>query len=176
MAVNPPDSSDSPETRDGADLRLVETPTSAPDGTDTSIDRPSSPKPGGTGERSELGKTDEPAEAAGASVPRWLFVLTLLLSAGIVFWQVRHAGELEARMVGLEEELARANALVEAHRTHLGEIRGGMHALSARVQALRDLVDRDPATASEGSLGSDAPVLLPSSSRSRPEPAPLDPP
>ncbi|HEB89373.1 MAG TPA: hypothetical protein ENI85_07360 [Deltaproteobacteria bacterium] len=83
-------------------------------------------------------------------MPRWLFVLTLLLFAGVVFWQLRHTGELAARVAGLEEELVRANALVEAQRAHLGEIRGGVHALSERVEALRDLVDRDPVASGAG--------------------------
>jgi hypothetical protein len=31
-----------------------------------------------------------------------------------------------------------------AHRTHLSEVRGGVHELSERLQGLRSLVDRDP--------------------------------
>ena len=158
MAVNPPESSDPPEGRDAAGLRLVATSATESDAAWHPSGRPASREPGRSAPRSpEVGKVRESAESDPTDVPRWFFVLTLVVFAGVVFWQVRHAGELAARVAGLEAELARANALVEAQRAHLGEIRGGVHALSERVEALQDLVDRDP-TLSGVVPGVEAPV------------------
>ncbi|MBC8188699.1 MAG: hypothetical protein H8E78_10945, partial [Proteobacteria bacterium] len=54
------------------------------------------------------------------------------------------AGELEAEIVGLEARLDRAQSLVEAHRSHLGEIRGGVDDLSGRIDGLRALIESGP--------------------------------
>ena len=78
------------------------------------------------------------------SLPLWLFVLALLLFALAIGWQARNASRLEAVVAGLEGELERTNANLDAHRTHLSEIRGGVYALSERLQGLRLLVDTDP--------------------------------
>lgn len=152
MAVNPPESSDAPEGRDG--LRLVGRSATESGGSDAAFPSPERPESARSDRRApgspDSGQARPSADADRAGVPRWLFVLTLLLFAGVVFWQLRHTGELAARVAGLEEELVRANALVEAQRAHLGEIRGGVHALSERVEALRDLVDRDPVASGAG--------------------------
>jgi hypothetical protein len=78
------------------------------------------------------------------SLPVWLFVVVLIAFALLIGWQAQLASELEAEVAGLEQELVRSRALLDAHRTHLGEIRGGVHELSASLEGLRTLVDRDP--------------------------------
>jgi hypothetical protein len=84
-------------------------------------------------------------------LPIWLFVVTLLAFVLVAGWQARVAGELEAEVERIEAELLRSNALLDAHRTHLSEIRGGVHELSARLDGLRDLVDSDPSDPSDPS-------------------------
>jgi len=77
-------------------------------------------------------------------LPAWLFVVTSILFFLVIGWQAQIAGELEARVAGLEEQLERTNALLDARRTHLSEIRGGVQELSERLRGLRTLVDSDP--------------------------------
>jgi hypothetical protein len=91
-------------------------------------------------------------------LPLWLFVAGLILMALVIGWQAQNAGELEAQVVGLEVELERTNGLLEAHRTHLSEIRGGVEDLSERLQGLRALVESDPIQA-ESAGESDGPGL-----------------
>lgn len=78
------------------------------------------------------------------SLPVWLFVVALILFALVIGRQAQVAGELEAEVAGLEERLERTHALLDAHRSHLSEIRGGVQELSERLEGLRSLVDRDP--------------------------------
>jgi len=77
-------------------------------------------------------------------LPAWLFVVTSILFFLVIGWQAQIAGELEARVARLEEQLERTNALLGARRTHLSEIRGGVQELSERLRGLRTLVDSDP--------------------------------
>jgi len=77
-------------------------------------------------------------------LPIWLFVLVLLAFVSVAGWQVQVTGELEAEVAGLEAELSRSNALLDAHRLHLSEVRVGVHEVSAQLEGLRALVDRDP--------------------------------
>jgi hypothetical protein len=103
---------------------------------------------------------------ARRQIPLWLFgaIFALLLTG--YGYQIHHAGKLEAEVLRLEDSLARAEARLESHRTHLLEIRGGVHDLSARLESLRALIDRDPtATPAAPADGSAAP------SPASPEPA-----
>lgn len=78
------------------------------------------------------------------SLPVWLFVVALIVFALVIGWQVQLASELEAKVAGLETQLEHTNALLDARRAHLTEVRGGVHELSERLQGLSRLVDRDP--------------------------------
>ena len=75
------------------------------------------------------------------SLPGWLWVVALILSFLLIAWQARVASELEAEVAGLEAQLELTRALLDAHRTRLSEIRGGVYELSERLQDLRALVD-----------------------------------
>jgi hypothetical protein len=77
-------------------------------------------------------------------LPAWLFVAALIVFSIVIGWQAQVAGELEAEVAGLEAQLERTNALLDAHRSHLSEVRGGVHELSQSLQGLRALVDSDP--------------------------------
>jgi hypothetical protein len=80
----------------------------------------------------------------GRSVPVWMLIGALILAVIVIGWQAQLAGELEAEIVGLEGRLDRAQSLVEAHRSHLGEIRGGVYDLSDRIDGLRALIESGP--------------------------------
>ena len=75
------------------------------------------------------------------SLSGWLLVVALIISFLLIAWQARVASELEAEVAGLEAQLELTGALLDAHRTHLSEIRGGVHELSERLEGLRTLVD-----------------------------------
>lgn len=80
----------------------------------------------------------------GLQLPLWMFgVLFVLFLLGYGY-QTHHASQLEAEVLRLQESLARAESRLESHRTHLLEIRTGVHDLSARLESLRVLIDRDP--------------------------------
>jgi hypothetical protein len=80
----------------------------------------------------------------GRSLPLWMFgVLFVLFLLGYGF-QTHHASQLEAEVLRLQESLAKAESRLESHRTHLLEIRTGVHDLSARLESQRVLIDRDP--------------------------------
>jgi uncharacterized coiled-coil protein SlyX len=68
----------------------------------------------------------------------------------VIGWQAQLASELESQVAGLEVQLERTNVLLDSHRTHLSDVRGGVRELSERLQSLRALVDRDPTGVSEG--------------------------
>jgi len=70
--------------------------------------------------------------------------VALVLFAILVGWQAQVASGLKAEVVALEDRLERTNALLDAHRVHLFEIRGGVHELSESLLGLRALVDSDP--------------------------------
>ena len=95
-------------------------------------------------------------ESTQRSLPIWMFVVGLIVAVVVIGWQAQLAGELEAEVAGLESQLERSNTLLEAHRSHLGEIRGGVHDLSERLDGLRALVDGGPA--SSGPRPSSGPV------------------
>lgn len=81
---------------------------------------------------------------AGRQLPLWMFgVLFVLFLLGYGY-QTHHASQLEAEVLRLQESLAKAESRLESHRTHLLEIRTGVHDLSARLESLRVLIDRDP--------------------------------
>ena len=77
-------------------------------------------------------------------LPVWLFVVALIVFFLVLGWQAKVASELESKVEGLERDLAQTTALLEGHRTHLEEIRGGVQELSAHLAGLRTLVERGP--------------------------------
>ena len=77
-------------------------------------------------------------------LPVWLFVVALILFSVAFGWQAQVASNLAVEVAGLEAQLDRTTALLDAHRTHLSEIRGGVHELSQSLQGLSTLVDSDP--------------------------------
>ncbi len=80
----------------------------------------------------------------GRQVPLWLFAGMLVVFLIGYGYQTHHASQLEADVARLEASLTRAEDRLESHRTHLLEIRGGVHDLSSRLESLRALIDRDP--------------------------------
>lgn len=80
----------------------------------------------------------------GRHVPLWLFAGMLVVFLIGYGYQTQHASQLEADVARLEASLSKAEDRLESHRTHLLEIRGGVHDLSSRLASLRALIDRDP--------------------------------
>jgi hypothetical protein len=81
---------------------------------------------------------------SGRQLPLWLFVALFVVFLVAFGYQTHHAGRLESEVARLEASLAKAQTRLESHRTHLLEIRGGVHDLSTRLEGLRALIDRDP--------------------------------
>ena len=107
----------------------------------------------GTAASSSPGRTAEPsADAKGSAkvappvrqLPLWLFGALLVVFLIAFGYQTHQAGQFEVEVSRLETSLAKAEGRLESHRTHLLEIRGGVHDLSSRVEDLRVLIDRDP--------------------------------
>ena len=89
----------------------------------------------------------------GRQLPLWMFgVLVALFVIGYGY-QTHHASRLEAEVTRLEASLAKAESRLESHRTHLLEIRTGVHDLAARLESLRVLIDRDPTVEAEKKPG-----------------------
>ncbi len=84
-------------------------------------------------------------------VPIWLALVGLVIAALIVGYQMRLNGQLEAEVIGLEAALGRTEAVLDAHMTHLGAIRGGVQDISARLQSLQSLVETEPVVARDQS-------------------------
>ncbi|MFO0690759.1 MAG: hypothetical protein U0900_18815 [Myxococcota bacterium] len=92
---------------------------------------------------------------SGRQLPLWMFgVLFVLFLLGYGY-QTHHASQLEAEVLRLQDSLAKAESRLESHRTHLLEIRTGVHDLSARLESLRVLIDRDPTAEVAPPPGSD---------------------
>ena len=102
------------------------------------------------------------ARGEGRKLPLWMFVVLAILFLVGYGYQTHQATQLGEEVVRLEQSLAKAEARLESHRTHLLEIRGGVHDLSTRLESLRDLIDRDP--------NDEAPLAAPG--LGAPEPAP----
>lgn len=101
------------------------------------------------------------ARTAGRRLPLWLFI-ALLVAFVIAFgYQTHHAGRLETEVARLEASLAQAESRLESHRTHLLEIRGGVHDLTTRLESLRTLIDRDPTVEPSTDLGAEVPSEAP---------------
>jgi len=104
---------------------------------------------GGTNESIEdqQGRPEaESSEGERRGLPVWLFLLVFILFSLALVWQVREARQLEGTVVALEQDLAEAQALLGAHRDHLGEIRSGVEGLTERLGELRRLVEAGPET------------------------------
>ena len=129
----PPSDPTAPEEDQTVGLKLVNTASESGTSSDSS-DPQSSPPDGGSAD----------PRSGRRRLPVWLFVLALILFSLVLSWQAQLASELESQVAGLEVQLERTNALLDSHRTHLSEVRGGVHELSERLQSLRALVDRDP--------------------------------
>lgn len=100
----------------------------------------------------------------GRKLPLWLFVVLFVLFLIGYGYQTQQAGRLQDEVARLETSLARAEGRLESHRTHLLEIRGGVHDLSSRLEDLRVLIDRDP-------TAEVAPMPAPADSAAPAEPA-----
>jgi uncharacterized coiled-coil protein SlyX len=136
----PPSDPSAPEEDQDIGLKLVNTASESGTSSDSSDPQSSTPD----------GDSVEP-RSDPRRLPVWLFVLALILFSLVIGWQAQLASELESQVAGLEVQLEQTNALLDSHRTHLSEVRGGVHELSERLQSLRALVDRDPTDrASEG--------------------------
>jgi len=125
-----PSDPSSPEEDETTGLKLVEESVGSETSRDASRSTP------------ETDPTDRRSNRR--SLPVWLFVVALLVFSLFTGWQAQLASELKAEVAGLEAQLEHTNALIDAHRTHLSEVRGGVHELSERLQGLRRLVDQDP--------------------------------
>ena len=93
---------------------------------------------------STAGMESESGSSDRRRLPVWLFVAVLIIFSVAIGWQAQVASELEAEVAGLEAQIERTNALLDAHRSHLSEVRGGVHELSQSLLGLRALVDSDP--------------------------------
>ena len=125
-----PTDSSSPEEDETTGLKLVDDSADSETSSDASR---STSETGSSGRRSKR-----------RSLPVWLFVVALIIFALVIGRQAQLASELEAEVAGLEVQLEHTNALLDARRAHLSELREGVHELSERLQGLRGLVDRDP--------------------------------
>lgn len=94
---------------------------------------------------------DREGESDPRRVPLWVLVAVLILGAVVIGWQAQLASELEAEVTGLERQLDRSQAIVDAQRAHLGEIRGGVYELSDQLDGLRALIDAGPHSDASGS-------------------------
>ncbi len=92
----------------------------------------------------------------GRQLPLWLFGALLVLFLVAYGYQTYQASQFEAEVARLETSLAKAESRLESHRTHLLEIRGGVHDLSSRLESLRVLIDRDPTSPGESPVESSA--------------------
>jgi hypothetical protein len=92
----------------------------------------------------------------GRKLPLWLFVALFVLFLVAYGYQSHQAGQLEVEVARLEASLVKAESRLESHRTHLLEIRGGVHDLSSRLESLRVLIDRDPTSPVESPAAADA--------------------
>jgi len=98
---------------------------------------------------------------AGRRLPLWLFIVLFVAFLIAFGYQTRNAGRLESEVARLEESLAQAESRLESHRTHLLEIRGGVHDLTTRLESLRTLIDRDPTVDAPKGPATDAPSASP---------------
>jgi uncharacterized protein HemX len=96
------------------------------------------------------------ARKQGRQLPLWLFMALLVLFLVGYGYQTHQASQFEAEVSRLEASLARAESRLESHRTHLLEIRGGVHDLSSRLESLRVLIDRDPTAPVESPAAADS--------------------
>lgn len=150
----------------GAGLKLVgeRSQTSGAAATAASIERP-----GGASSDSGRGAPGAPAPSpktpgggrAGRRLPLWLFGVLFVAFLIAFGYQTRHAGRLESEVARLEASLAQAEARLESHRTHLLEIRGGVHDLTTRLESLRTLIDRDPTVEASAGPDTEAPSATP---------------
>ncbi len=125
-----------------SDLKLVD-PSKLFESPDIDSDSDSSPSPGGDDVR------------GWPAPPLWIVLATLAIGVAVIGWQAERSAELEAEVARLEVDIDRAHSLLEAHRSHLGEIRSGVDELSGHLERLRVVVDSGPidAVAKSGTAG-----------------------
>lgn len=140
-----------PNSRAVASASSAERPTGASSDSARSVPgAPTTPLPKSSGGRT-----------AGRRLPLWLFIVLLVAFLIAFGYQTRNAGRLESEVARLEESLAQAESRLESHRTHLLEIRGGVHDLTTRLESLRTLIDRDPTVDAPKGPAADAPSASP---------------
>jgi hypothetical protein len=83
--------------------------------------------------------------SAGLSRREWGLVGLLVLALAALGFAALRARQLEARVGALAGELARSEALVEAHREQLRAVRGGVAAVRAELARLEALAAGEPA-------------------------------
>ena len=81
---------------------------------------------------------------SGLSRREWGLVGLLVLAIATLAFAALRARHLESRVGVLTGELARSQALVEAHREHLRAVRGGVAAVREELAGLEALVASEP--------------------------------
>lgn len=123
---------------------------------------PGPARPAGAATEPTTGAAPKPVRSGGRKqgrqLPLWIFVVLFVVFLISFGYQTHHAGQLESEVARLESSLAQAEGRLESHRTHLLEIRGGVHDLSTRLESLRSLIDRDPTVELEKSPAPAEPV------------------
>ena len=88
-----------------------------------------------------------PAARPGEGRPRrglWLLLVLAALAAVGLAIQTWRVGELSGQVHGLTAELQAAQTALDAYRGQLGEVRSSVADLQGRMDALDELVNRDP--------------------------------
>jgi hypothetical protein len=93
---------------------------------------------GGAGAAAPESPSSPTGPRSRARIVAWALAGLLALAVLGFAQQGRRAERLMTRVAGLEAELAASEAALQAHRSHLADVRGA-------VAKLQDLVEREPA-------------------------------
>jgi hypothetical protein len=74
----------------------------------------------------------------------WILALLLVVCALMLARQTRTSARLQDRVESLQGELSRAQATLGAYEGHLDAVRSEVGEIARRMDALQELVDRDP--------------------------------
>jgi hypothetical protein len=98
---------------------------------------------GGAGAAAQESASSPSGPRSRARIVAWALAGLLALSVLGFAQQGRRAERLMTRVARLEAELAASEAALQAHRSHLADVRGA-------VSQLQELVEREPAPARTG--------------------------